>query len=288
MAISGITGANSRIKSFEFRHIGTIGGDSHTYTVLADGDTATFKAEGMLYGTDQPMTCGLSAEELDSLNRICEANDVRSWNGFYRINSEVLDGSGFSLEIKYDDGTSVYAHGMNSTPSEYDKFSEQMYRLLRPKADALMAVERLRLIKEGESGQLRSANIVFFNEDDNADTYSVTITRESGDKGHVIARINSVSGRYFAGGKIEIDGPADVDWDELVQLIVKHRLTLWYEGERDDKEHPDNEWYTVDVSFGRDRIFSRGTLHPEGYEAFRDDFLNWLRDLIATISNDRK
>ena len=53
------------------------------------------------------------------LLRCIEEYDLESWDGFHESNPYVLDGEGFSLEMRFADGTFVSASGDNSFPKDY-------------------------------------------------------------------------------------------------------------------------------------------------------------------------
>lgn len=59
---------------------------------------------------------------LVELEKIVEECNVRKWNGFSKTARGVLDGEGFSLYLKYSDGTTVSASGSNAFPKGYGDF----------------------------------------------------------------------------------------------------------------------------------------------------------------------
>ncbi len=44
---------------------------------------------------------------------------VGRWNGFKKIDRMVLDGDGFSLEVSFQNGSRIYAHGYMRYPKNY-------------------------------------------------------------------------------------------------------------------------------------------------------------------------
>lgn len=58
------------------------------------------------------------------LQRVIADCGAESWDGFHRSNPNMLDGEGFSLEMRYADGTNVYASGDNSFPDRYGDFTD--------------------------------------------------------------------------------------------------------------------------------------------------------------------
>ena len=289
MSITTACGAQqyAAISFFEYRHLGTIGGDSHTYKVEVAGDSATFSTEGMLYRSDDTLSCPMTASELEQLNKICADNNILSWDGYHGIDREVLDGSGFSLYVKFSDGKSVSAHGMNATPGGFGGFRRQMYELLRPKVDALMAERQNARILHDGAQRLQEAEITFFNKEDDKDTYTLNVDRIDKDSCRLKIEIKSATGEYFNTGEEEIvfcaaNGNDDIV--ELLKLIVNHKVTAWKMGDHNDPDNPDAEWYAINIRFDNwEYIFTRGTLHPDGYNGFRTDFLLWLRQLAEKL-----
>lgn len=279
-----------RIAHFEFSHIGTIGGDSHVFIVDVNGDSATFKAEGMMY-RDFELACELSKEEVDRLNDICMVCKKYNWNGYHGNDRYVLDGSGFELTIKYDDGTRLSAEGMNAEPEGYSDFERPMYDLLRQKVDSMIAERTTKRIAEQGAEELQLIKVSFFNADDDKDSYSFEMNKNSQGEYHIDIEVRSVNEKYFAQGDIKIEEWADketADIDGLVKILVKHKVAAWRQGDHNAKEKEGMEWLQFDASFDRVRLFTRGTIHPDNYNEFRNDFLLWLRQLTDRIANDRK
>lgn len=55
----------------------------------------------------------------DELQDVIRTYSIESWDGFHESDPDVLDGEGFWLELKFADGTSVYATGDNAFPDGY-------------------------------------------------------------------------------------------------------------------------------------------------------------------------
>ncbi len=279
-----------RIAHFEFSHIGTIGGDSHVFIVDVNGDSATFKAEGMMY-RDFELACELSKEEVDRLNDICMVCKKYNWNGYHGNDRYVLDGSGFELTIKYDDGTRLSAEGMNAEPEGYSDFERPMYDLLRPKVDSLIANMKTKHMATHGAEELESIDVKFFNADDDKDSYTFSLQNNAQDSCKVKINIRSVNGKYFAIGQIEIDRNLErqtADIDGLIQLLVKYKVAAWRQGDHNEKNNEGLEWFAFEAWFKTTMLYSRGTIHPDNYDGFRNDFLLWLRKLTDRINNNKK
>lgn len=67
---------------------------------------------------------------MGQVSMLCENLDIKSWDNFNEVNEGVLDGSGFVLQIEYEDGTKVRAEGDNSFPKNYQEFERGIRAIL--------------------------------------------------------------------------------------------------------------------------------------------------------------
>lgn len=63
----------------------------------------------------------VNEEILDKAKDILEKYDMGKWNGYSGHNPMVLDGSSFSLLVRFTDGSSLSAHGNNNFPDHYSR-----------------------------------------------------------------------------------------------------------------------------------------------------------------------
>ena len=84
------------------------------------------------------------AELIREVSVLIEECELHKWNGFNESDSMVLDGSGFSLDIVYADGTEVHAHGSNSFPKGYGEAAERIdamfYSYMEENRDRLIEI----------------------------------------------------------------------------------------------------------------------------------------------------
>ena len=76
-------------------------------------------------------TLPADAELMNKLTEIMDAHTLRQWDGFSASDSMVLDGSGFSLEVDFADGSSIDAHGSNSFPDGFNEAKQAIDELFR-------------------------------------------------------------------------------------------------------------------------------------------------------------
>lgn len=66
---------------------------------------------------------------LRKLDEIVERNNVKKWNGFSLSNRNVLDGHGFSLSIKMENGEYLTASSYMAWPDHYSEFKGEVAAL---------------------------------------------------------------------------------------------------------------------------------------------------------------
>lgn len=68
----------------------------------------------------------------DALSKMCAELNILSWDGYHEVATDVLDGYGFALRIRFTDKTEVNAGGDNAFPVNYDLFSQKTREILQP------------------------------------------------------------------------------------------------------------------------------------------------------------
>lgn len=67
---------------------------------------------------------------MDAISTLCSNLNILSWDGYDMCDEDVLDGGGFSLNIVFEDGTTVRAEGDNCFPENYSEFTSGMSDIL--------------------------------------------------------------------------------------------------------------------------------------------------------------
>lgn len=128
----------SGIAEFRYHFNGTIGGNDFSYKVVKKDGNVTFSCESMERPELGEVTKPENDALLDRLNEIYLKYRVAGWDGFSKYNQYVCDGSGFSLSIKFNDGSSLRADGTNAFPPRYREFCDAMSALLDPIRDEMI------------------------------------------------------------------------------------------------------------------------------------------------------
>ena len=273
---------DAHIKRFTYHYDGTIGGNSHTYDVkVADDGTAVIKILDMMHYDYGEMEGTVDSDFVMALESLCNKHNVRRFDGFDKVNRYVCDGSGFSLNITYNNGKTVSAHGMNESPKGFYEFAEDMHQLFKPCCERIYAAALQKKIEKGVSGEPTFIMANFIQGGTSgSDRYEVLISRQGIRDNNYEVSIRSVSGDFFPVGEYKIYTAVpdnDIDWEGFAKLVEKYGLVKWMDYDRAAEDYNNSEWFQLDLSFEQGRISAMGTLPPENYDDFRRDFLNLLR-----------
>ena len=139
VAVINSAGGNVRsgsITSFLFNRGYGLGGAIEC-TLTKRGNSATLKYDYYGYNPDEDkhVEKTIDAKYLDELAGIISKNDVAKWDGFDESEDGVLDGSGFTLKIEYDDGETIDVHGYMKYPDDYEKVEDALDEFLHKLID---------------------------------------------------------------------------------------------------------------------------------------------------------
>lgn len=128
----------SGISAFQFNYNGTIGGNNYHYRVVKEKESVVFTYESMERRHLGEVKATVDEDVLGRLNELYLNCRIAAWNKYSKYNPYVCDGEGFSLNIKFNNGASLYAGGMNAFPPRYREFYAAMESILNPVRDALL------------------------------------------------------------------------------------------------------------------------------------------------------
>lgn len=113
--------ASSGIASFSYSHSGSSTSEFYFYEVARDEESGEMVVYYDLYCGYAEYTLPADEELMKGLSAIIDEHNLHKWDGFNRTNSLVLDGTGFGLGVRFDDGSGISASGNNSFPDgHYD------------------------------------------------------------------------------------------------------------------------------------------------------------------------
>ena len=272
----------SNIETFEYRYIGSIGGNSHSYRISFD-EPLTFTLEGMQYPFEKAST-DLDAETAARVAALYKKYDLRKWNGFDRVAKHVLDGDGFSLSICFRDGKKLFAHGSNAFPKGYRDFCTELKEILKPSVERIVERENRKIIERGVNGKMTSFLVNFLQRGNSgSDEYKFFILQPEIREKNCDVHIVSNSGTFFEQGKIDLyvqlpDTPAL--FERVDALIKKYEVMQWYGWEKAAEDYNNEEWFQIHFSYEDGDIPAHGTVHPENYDAFREELIQLMKETL--------
>ena len=129
----------SGIADFSFHYDGTVGGNNYHYRIVKEEESVVFTYESMERRHLGEVKATVDEDVLGQLNELYLRYRVAEWHKYSKYNPYVCDGEGFSLNIGFNDGATLYAGGMNAFPPRYREFYAAMGSILDPVRDALLA-----------------------------------------------------------------------------------------------------------------------------------------------------
>lgn len=269
----------SGIVSFTYRYIGSIGGNSFKYE-LKDGRLIVDLMEYRDYGE---LSDKIPAGFADRLKALCDSCRIYRWNGFDKSNRLVLDGSGFSLSIRFADGKTLHADGSNSFPGGYREFRERLDALFAPEKEKLLEIARLKQIEKGVTGSPRLILACFKQKGaSGGDDYHILFSKNGVRSSNFELKVKSESGEFFPRGEISYYTSLPDEMmrlDEFGEIVKKHGVINWLDFDKSSQDPNNSEWFQLSLSYDDGRINARGTEHPENYDGFRRDFLSLVADI---------
>ena len=298
----GITGSDgagadaadneSGIDTFSYSYIGSIGGDSYSYSVTSEDGKQFFVFESMLYPDYGEMTCEADAAFLEQLEQLYKDCRLAEWDGFHKTNTYVLDGDGFSLHITFKDGKTLSAGGENTFPQGYRDFREKLEKAASAMKEKLLEEKRQEKIAEGFTGKLNFMMATFLQQGTSgSDKYEILISTPDVRDKNFDVRITSESGELIPEGTYQYYGtmPADeIDFAGVQALIDKYELITWYNYDETAEDYNNEEWFQISFGFddGND-LNAMGTKHPEHYDEFRKEFLELIIRMCDNLVPER-
>ena len=112
--------ANTELTEFYYSHRGSMVDDIYSYEVKSDESSPTgFTVIFNLNCGYDVYSTPADARLIENVLALIGECELHQWNGFNESDSMILDGSGFSLDVVYANGTEIHAHGNNSFPAGY-------------------------------------------------------------------------------------------------------------------------------------------------------------------------
>ncbi len=272
---------------FDYSYNGSIGGDSYSFKVKQQKDDSillTYYA--MEYDSYGEMSMPMDASIFEELEALYRKHRVYRWEDFSLSDTNVLDGSGFSLSIAFQDGKHMSAQGSNAFPEGYADFVQELRALMRPYLDAMLETARTEKIEKGMEGALCSVLADFIQHGNSgSDSYEILLRSRQFTENTVDVRIISESGEFLEPGKYRWYGTLEdeaIGFEKIQELVDQYDIMKWYNFDEAAKDYNNEEWFQISLGYDHDSINACGTVHPEHYDAFRHDLLTYVIGMLKT------
>ena len=117
----------SNIKSFHYSYsTGTMMNASVSYDIDCDNNMfiAAIKPNGV--AIEDAIKIEVNNKQMKELEDILKKYHIEEWNGFDKVDKNVLDGNSFSLNIRMKDNSYISASGYMKWPKNYSELSNEI------------------------------------------------------------------------------------------------------------------------------------------------------------------
>ena len=104
------------VKAFSFTRSGSSVAEARGYEIK-ETERGRFVWIRLYYS--YTIVLPMTDEDMAAFSELAAKQMIKEWDGFKKSDHTVLDGEDFSLDVEYEDGSSVSAYGSNSFPKGY-------------------------------------------------------------------------------------------------------------------------------------------------------------------------
>lgn len=264
-----------KMVAFYYAHSGMSIQQCYTYEVQAAPEGASVRVE--LEAGHFVMEETVPEDVMAALAAIALDNNLADWNGFDGSDDQALDGSGFSIEMKFDSGASVSASGNNVFPPGYFDAAEQIDALF----ERLVEKYGNRYPKEIVSDDISDFLFYITGGPAYRQEFYCSVSKRSDNR--LLINTRSIKRTdLFPEEEYGFYGYTDHFPFEAVQNVVrKYDMPAWNGPERIAADHTGKEYYQIQIRYSSgEELQALGSVYPENYEAARDELLSILVPFI--------
>lgn len=212
---------------------------------------------------------------LGELGEIAAQHRLDLWNGFDRVNSNVMDGSGFSLYMTTEAGENVTAHGSNAFPKGYGEAETAINALF----DRLVEDYGNLYPKTLESDDMESFFLTL--REGNSKVLSVSAYRKA-EKSisldlHLKGYDDLFSEEYFFYGTSDT-----FPFEEIQSVVRKYDIPAWNGWDRVDSENSSDGWFQLELRYSSgEQISAIGSSQPQGFDGAMEELSGILCEYIS-------
>lgn len=238
------------------------------------------------------INCEINDDTMEAISKLCEELNVVSWDKFDEVDEEVLDGSGFSLYLSFEDGTYISASGDNRFPKNYGKFEDGLAEILKPSIELALEKERDKKYENGEYSQkLEMAMINYSGRGlSGSDSYSILIRDNSSTSTKADIEVKSASGEFIEEGSYRYYGDPE-NTDELLakiqEILEKYKVYKWDGYDESTPDYNDREWFQLDFCYPQASISCCGCGDTENYAEVRKELLELVIEYLKEYTKEQ-
>ena len=279
------------IKSFEYNGSGTAINDMFSYIFTNEEDGVRLEYDFYINGDEAEGETMLDVAVMDELTRLSDTYEIaEKWDGFDEVAEGVLDGSGFSLYMEFEDGSYMSASGYNDFPKGYGEFEKAFNEMLDSVVDKAAIKDKL------FPKVIESENLNYISVDFHIDGFYTAggagyefmarsdAPYEDGNTSEIYARndeeklFGEETGKYFS-------KKVGYSLEPFQSILKKYNIAAW--NGYDEYSGESNEWFSIYAAYeSEERITAYGSLAPEKYEEFKRDIINAFADFYKTNKGD--
>ena len=106
------------VETFYFTRSGMSADQARSYQIR---ETARGRFAWIELHNDDHYVLPLTDEDMASFSALVQELGLTEWNGYHKIDRDVLDGASFSLSVEFEDGGVIDASGSNCFPRDYSE-----------------------------------------------------------------------------------------------------------------------------------------------------------------------
>ena len=274
----------SGLSGFSYSYNNSFGDGSFSCEIVRKGsDKAVISYETFDHRDFGTMEITVSDEILEALYQLYLKHKAARWSGYSKYDEGVLDGSGFSFSMEFNDGEMMSCSGNNCVPDGYREYEMEMREVLKPYLQQMLDKERDRQIAKGIEGELSMAMINYIGHEFGTDRFEMLIRKWNGKNKNFDVRIDSHTGEFIAKGKYNyyyMLPDESIGFENIRALIEKYNVISWYDWDKASANPYEDEWFQLGFDFGNMSIQAMGTEHPENYDEFRRELLQYIVEVI--------
>ncbi len=266
------------LKSFEYYGSGMAIEDIFQYKFTKEDEGVRFEYDFYIQGEEAEGEVMLDPSYIDELVRLSDKYDlILKWDGFDKSAEGVLDGSGFSLSMGFEDGSSISARGENEFPDGYRYFNEDFKAIIDKIAEEQGIFDKL-FPKVIESEDLSFISIDFNTR--GAEKFEFMLRPDAPNENIDTCKIRSQEDeKKLFGGETEnhFSKKAGYSLEPVQAVLKKYNIASWngYDG----YDEGSDIWFSIFAEYeSGERITASGSLAPENYEEFKDEIINVFAD----------